>query len=267
MVRERHSPGKLPWGWWLRARGGVLEDEDGRTWRSVRDCFWQGELGFGDVHFAPEQHELMLRALSSRDSRWSDSSEHRDDLGADDMMFWRFYQCWLASIGMIDTSNSMGAQFSPFDGGLSPEGVSVLLMLRATREPEWEDLPMAEVLDAVASSSRTAADDARERALQAFEEAIGLRRHVFARERIGGSHLVTLTGMSGDPGARMPVRRVTWSMAFRETTTRDDLFAWLATRIERWDDWGEMAYRKGTDAFTQHLLGLVIASGRSGAGS
>jgi hypothetical protein len=31
MVRERHVPGELPWGWWLRARDGVLEDEEGRT--------------------------------------------------------------------------------------------------------------------------------------------------------------------------------------------------------------------------------------------
>lgn len=257
----------MPWGWWLRTRSGRLEDEHGRTWRSVRDAFFQGELGFGDVHFAQEQHELMLRALSSLDSRWSASAENRYDLFGGDMMFWRFYLCWLGSIGMIQTWNSVGMQVSPLDGGLSPEGQSVLMMLRATRDPEWESLPMAEIMDAVASSMRTAADDAREGALQAFERTIGLRRHVFARERVGRSHLVTLTGMAGGVGARMPVRRVNWSISFTDARVRDELFAWFATRIDRWEDWGEMAHRKGAKAFGQHLLGLFLASRISGASS
>lgn len=60
------------------------------------------------------------------------------------------------------------------------------MMLLATREPEWEALPMAEIIEAVASARRTSADDAREQAMQAmqamqaFERAIGLRRRVFA---------------------------------------------------------------------------------------
>lgn len=106
MTRNGHRPGGLPWGWWLRARRSVLEDEDGRTWRSVRDAFWQGELGFVDVHFAPEQLKLMLRKLLSLDRRWSNSIKHRHDLFGGDVMFWRFYLCWLGSIGMIETANS-----------------------------------------------------------------------------------------------------------------------------------------------------------------
>ena len=100
MVRDRHRPGDLPWGWWLRVRDGVLEDEDGRTWRSVRDAFWQGELNFPDVHFAPEQHELLLRALSALDSPCSDANESRHDLFSGDMLFWRFYQC--CSMAQVD---------------------------------------------------------------------------------------------------------------------------------------------------------------------
>lgn len=226
MARERHVPGELPWGWWLRVRDGVLEDEDGRTWRSVREAFWQGELGFPEVHFVPEQHELMLRTMSSFAHAWSEGSESMHDLFGGDMLFWRFYMCWLASIGMVGRS-------SPLEGGLSAEGRSVLMMLRATREPAWERLPMSEVIDTVASSMRRPDDDGREQSLQGFERSIGLRRHVFARERVGRSHLVTLTGFASGPGARMPTLRVTWSQAFTDPSVRDDLFAWLAVRVER----------------------------------
>lgn len=260
MARERHVPGELPWGWWLRARDGALEDEDGRTWRSVREAFWQGELGFPDVHFFGEQHELMLRTLSSLANTQSDGAESMHDLFGGDMMFWRFYMCWLASVGMLGDSGPPGLPCSPLDRRLSPEGISVLMMLRATREPAWERLLMADVIDAVASSLRQPGHDERERALRTFEGSIGLRRHVFARERVARSHLVTLTGFASGPGSCMPTRRVTWSQAFTDASTRDDLFAWLALRVERWDDWGEMAYVRGANAFGRHLLELLVAS-------
>lgn len=63
----------------------------------------------------------------------------------------------------------------------------------------------------------------------------------------------------------MPVRRVNWSISFTDAAARDDLFAWFAIRIDRWDDWGEMAHCKGADAFNQHLLSLIVASVISGA--
>lgn len=100
----------------------------------------------------------------------------------------------------------------------------------------------------------------REQALQNFERAIGLRRHVFARETVGQSHAITLTSMTSGSPARMPVRRVTWSLAFDDQSVRDDLFAWIAARVDHWDHWGRMAYRRGGNAFTQHLLGLIVAS-------
>jgi hypothetical protein len=260
MGKDWRKSGKLPWGWWLRADRDALEDEHGRTWRSVRDAFFQGELGFPSVHFAPEQHELLLRTMAAIDCRWTDAGGRRHDIFEGDWMFWRFFQCWLGSIGMLDTSQTGFGQVSPLEARLSPEGRSVLLMLQATRDPAWEALPMAEVVDAVAASGRGVADDDRERALQAFERAIGVRRHVFARERVGRSHLVTLTSMRTGGGARMPTRGVTWSMTFTDAAQRDDLFAWLATSVDRWDDWGELAYGKGADALTRHFLGLVFAS-------
>lgn len=259
-ARDSHWAGELPWGWWLRSRDGALEDEDGRRWKSVREAFWQGELGFADVHFAEEQHELLLRVLSSKDAGRFGRVESQHDIFGGDLTFRRFYLCWLASIGMLGKAEGVFNRNDPFSVGLSPAGRSALMMLRATRNPAWEPLPMTEVIDAVIESDRGDAERARDDALQTFEASIGLRRHVFARERIGASHLITLTSMEAGTGARMPVRRVTWSISFCEPASRDHLYAWLAARIGRWDDWGQMAYRKGADVFSQHLLSLLVAS-------
>ena len=260
MSRDHHRAGELPWGWWLRANGDRLEDEKGRRWRSVRAAFWQGELGFPDVSVIPEQHELMLRVLSLDEAQWVEKIESQYELFAGDMMFWRFYMCWLSSLGMLATTSASGMTPPPFEAGLSPEGRSVLLMLRATREPAWEELPMSEVIAAVVSAERGRKGCEREASLQAFEAAVGFRRHVFARERVGRSAVITLTGLASGPGAKMPTRRVNWSLSFEDPLVRDVLFAWIAIRIDHWDDWGSLAYRRGADAFTQHLLDLVVAS-------
>ncbi len=260
MVKDRHRPGELPWGWWLRVNGNYLEDEQGRRWRSVRAAYWEGELNFPDVHFAPEQHELLLRSLSLIDTRGRGEVESRYELFVGDMMFWRFYMSWLFSIGMLTRTNAAGMVLSPLDAKLSPEGRSVLLMLRATRDPAWEELPMVDVITAVVSSMGGNAALEREKALQTFEDAVGLRRHVFARERIGRSYVITLTSMAIGQGTRMPTRRVTWSLSFDDAIVRDGLFAWIATRIDHWDRWGEIAYHKSAEALTQHLLGLLVAS-------
>ena len=248
---ERHV-GELPWGWWLRANPRGYEDASGRNWASVRDAFWEGGLGFPPVHFAPEQHELMLRVMTAINARWFGTESNHDVFGGD-MMFWRFYLCWLASIGMVETS----AGRDLFGGGLSSLGRSVLMMLQATREPEFERLPMAAVVAAV--SARGGPDaEARERALITFEQQVGFRRHLFARENLGRRYLVTLTGLK--VGARMPTRNIAWSQSFADANSRDDLFAWLAERVHRWDDWGEIAYRKGASALTSHLLSVIVGA-------
>ncbi|MFD1787701.1 hypothetical protein ACFSC3_08960 [Sphingomonas floccifaciens] len=244
----------LPWGWWLRAHGGKLQDEHGRLWLSVRDAFWQGRLCFPEVHFAPEQQELMLRTLSALRRRWLSGAENRHDLFNGDMMIWRFYMCWLASIGMLELTVGRSALEAP----LSAEGRSVLLMLQATRDPEWERLPIDELLETV-SYARSAEQDEKERRLVAFEKETSFRRHQFARERVGRSYVVTLTSVAVD--ARMPTRRVTWSQAFVDPNVRDALYEWLAERVDCWETWGGIAYRRGADAFNSHLLSLVIASG------
>ena len=137
-------------------------------------------------------------------------------------------------------------------------GRSVLMMLQATREPEFERLPMAAVVAAVSASVGPDAE-ARERALITFEQQVGFRRHLFARENLGSRYLVTLTGLK--VGARMPTRNIAWSQSFADANSRDDLFAWLAERVHRWDDWGEIAYRRGASALTSHLLSVIVGAG------
>ncbi|MEY4472967.1 MAG: hypothetical protein RL671_1271, partial [Pseudomonadota bacterium] len=145
-----------------------------------------------------------------------------------------------------------------FGGGLSSLGRSVLMMLQATREPEFERLPMAGVVAAISASVGLDAA-ARERALNTFEQQVGFRRHLFAREHLGRRYLVTLTGLK--VGARMPTRNIAWSQSFADAKSRDDLFAWLAERVHRWDDWGEIAYRRGASALTSHLLSVIVGAG------
>lgn len=54
--------------------------------------------------------------------------------------------------------------------------------------------------------------------------------------RLPNAFLLTLTGT--DSHARMPTVDVMWSLRFGQQRPRDDLFAWLATHIDRWNDWG-----------------------------
>ena len=251
MAGSDRAGGVLPWGWWLRVNRGVIEDADGRQWRTVREAFWEGHLGLPATHVVPEQMELLLRVLAAIERYWVGAAEAKHDLFCGNMLFWRFYQCWLSSVGLLEVE----PRGNPLTAGLSELGRSVLLMLQATREPEWIQLPFGRVLDAVRGAERTAADDERERALRAFERGITRLPRLFARESLHGRYVVTLTGLDTNP--RMPIRKVVWSLSFPDAGIRDDFFAWLAERVHRWEDWGELAYTKGADALTQHLLGLL----------
>lgn len=240
----------LPWGWWLRVVDGRLHDPDGNTWSSVREAFWRGRLGFPETHVAPEQHEQLLRVLLSLDRPYGDGVERAHDLFDGDMANWRFYMCWLHSVGL--TMPTQGRW--EFSASLSDEGRSVLAMLQATREPGHAVLSFKAVLEAVRGARRTRADEDREQSLRSFERGIVRLHFLFAREELAGRPVVTLTGF-GD--GRMPLRRVIWSQSFADKDVRDDFFGWLAHRVDRWEDWGALAYRKGADALTSHLLGLV----------
>lgn len=247
----------LPWGCWLRANGGMLEDQDGCRWHSVRDAFWRGRMNFPLEHLVTEQLELLLRVLTAIERRWLSGNESKHDIFGGDMLFWRFYCCWLASIGLTETDRGLNALAGP----LSDEGHSAMLMLQATREPAWIDLPMEEVVDAV-RRSMLHSDLGRDASFDQFQRAVAFRRNVFAREAVGNRHLITLTGFENT--GRMPIRRVMWSASFGDETTRDTLYAWLAERVDRWDEWSGLAYGAGASTLTHHLFTLFLADGPPG---
>ena len=222
---ERAGDG-LPWGWWLRAGTGGLEDGEGGIWPTVRAAFWEGRFGMRSGHVAVEQQELLLRVLTDLDVAGPGRLVH--DVFQGDAFFWRFYMCWLGSVGMTVVPDRRTA----LDSRLSEEGRAAMLMLQATREPQWADRPMWHVVEAVARANRGGADADREQALRAFERGMTRLPHLFAREGVGGTYLVTLTSI--DPSERMPIRRVIWSSSFTDERTRDDLLGWLAERVHRW---------------------------------
>lgn len=256
MMKGRTTGRDMPWGWWLRAEDRRLVDEDGRSWLTVRDAYWRGCLGFPADHGEDGQQELLLRVLTAVNARFVGEAEGRHDLFSGDMMFWRFFMCWLVSIGLSSTEGGK----SPYEASLTDEGRAVMLMLRATRDPTWAELPMKDVMESVRTQGLGAAESARERELASFEaEAVHLP-WVFARRRIGASFVITLTGITHD--SRMPTRRLIWTQPFSDEFVRDDFFAWMAERVDRWEDWGRLAYQQGAGDLTRHLLALSAAAHR-----
>ncbi|MGI4732229.1 MAG: hypothetical protein ACRYFW_10810 [Janthinobacterium lividum] len=255
MTAGRYERGRagLPWGWWLRAGPVGLEDGEGGVWPSVRAAFWEGRLGMRSGHVGLEQQELLVRVLTDMDAEGHAASRLVQDVFEGNAFFWRFNMCWLASIGMTIAAD----RGTGLERQLSDEGRAAMLMLLATQDPEWIDLPMRGVVDTLARASLGDAHDAREAALCAFERGMTRLRHVFARERAGRAYLVTLTSI--DPVERMPIRRIVWSASFWDAKTRDDLFAWLAERVHRWDDWGAKVRSLGARALSDHLLAMLVA--------
>lgn len=180
----------LPWGWWLIRSGSMFEDADGRRWVSVREAFWHGRLRFPVTSSTQEQLELLLRLLLSVQYRLRPGMERASAFFHDDLVLESFHMCWLASVGLLDSGepDDFKGWSYPVSTSLSPEGRSPMLMLQATREPAWADLPASELLDAIAAAHRDHADEARERAIEAFEAfEASVRRlpYVFERARIG----------------------------------------------------------------------------------
>ena len=251
-MRQHAQSDVLPWGSWLRAHGGVLQDAEGRSWSSVRDAFWHGHLGFPhDARRSHEHLELMLRTLAAIGAR-DMHSERRFDLFEGNLLFWHFYESWLFSIGLLVEAGPQQRDPDP----LSEEGRSVLLMLQATRERDWTAKPFAAVREEIAAAGRGDAEVGREEALRRFEEGAAHLNYAFSRERLGRTPTITLNTVAME--ARMPVRRVIWSQGFADATVRDDFYGWLAERLDRWEDWGGLAYWRGAADLTQHLLGLMM---------
>ena len=48
-------------------------------------------------------------------------------------------------------------------------------------------------------------------------------------------------------------------MLFPDSYARDRMLFWMNERVDRWQDWGGLAYRQGARALTERLLQLAFA--------
>lgn len=141
---------------------------------------------------------------------------------------------------------------------LSPEGHAVLLMLASTRKPNLAPLPIGlPTLESFHGLADNPTEDERERLIAEQEKAARHLRYQFTRQDLGGQPAIVLSGIGLGPN--IPLTRVLWSMTFMDSYARDRTLFWMHERIDRWLDWGELAYRKGARAFTEHLLQLAFA--------
>ena len=79
----------------------------------------------------------------------------------------------------------------------------------------------------------------------------------FIRQDLGQQAAIVLAGVGLGPN--IPLTRVLWSMLFSDNYARDRMLVWMNERVDRWQDWGGLAYRQGARALTERLLQLAFA--------
>ena len=243
----------LPWGYWLVASedGEWLYDEDGNAWDSVRDYLWTHRLRMGHhpANAVEDQLEFLLAVLVAIDRRVVKTEERVRDLFDGLWHLQAFYAHWLEGVGL--TSNNRVED-------LTQEGRAVLVMLASTRSAGSAPLPIGlPTLTPRMGLDRGETRDERERVL-ASQEAFA--RHLpyrFVRETIADRPGIKFMGIQ--IGSNVPLTRVLWSMSFLDEHARDRMFAWLAHRLDRWEEWGELAARKGARELSELLLQLAFA--------
>ena len=256
---SRFNPA-LPWGYWLIAPGelddnSLFIDHNGDQWESVREYFWEARLGMSPITLDNERNEeleFLLANLAIRDTRSVPIEESALDLfGSWDRA--RHYSCWLNGQKLVASGREAYA-----NSLLSPEGHAVLLMLASTRKPNLAPLPIGlPTLKSFHGLADNPTEDERERLIAEQEKAARHLRYQFTRQDLGGQPAIVLSGVGLGPN--IPLTRVLWSMTFMDSYARDRTLFWMHERIDRWLDWGELAYYKGARAFTEHLLQLAFA--------
>lgn len=243
----------LPWGYWLVAdqNGERLYDEHGNAWDSVRDYLWTHRLGMGPhpANAVEDQLEFLLAVLVALDRRIVKTEEAARDLFDGLWHHQRFYSHWLEGVGLT-SSNRLE--------DLTYEGRAVLVMLASTRTARSAPLPIGlPTLTPRMGLDRGETKQERERVLAVQEAFARDLPYRFVREPVADKPGVKLMG--AQLGSNVPLTRVLWSMTFADDHARDRLFAWLARRLERWEEWGELAARKNARSFSDHLLQLAFA--------
>ncbi len=250
----------LPWGYWLTEIDGRevrdrYRDEEGRSWSSVREYFWVTRLGMGRLINAEVMHqalEFLLAYLVTIDRRIVETEEEVADLFFGDWDATRFYRCWSHGIGLISTPVDTVSRDEP-----TPEARAILVMLASTRRPDA--VPLAIGLPTLRSKHGLVIEDGarREKVIREFEVFAEKLDFRFERFELGRRNALRLMGDALGPS--MPMRRTLWSMTFDDRYARDLFYLWLQHRIDRWSRWGELAYRGGAKALSEHLLKLQFA--------
>ncbi|QWC56493.1 hypothetical protein F7D01_04750 [Erythrobacter sp. 3-20A1M] len=263
---DRFNPA-LPWGYWLVAQGELdglppLTDHTGQRWRSVREYFWVSRLAMAPIprdDVRNEELEFMLATLVSLDRRVIPTEERALDLfGSWDRS--RHYLSWLAGQKLL-----MSQTVADPNAELSPEGHAVLLMLASTRSPDAAPLAIGlPTLKSFHGLGDTPDQEERDRLIAAQERATLHLQYRFGRKDIAGQPAIVLAGVGLGPN--IPLTRVLWSISFADDYARDRMLFWLHERIDRWPDWGELAYRQGARALSERLMQLAFADRRIGGG-
>ncbi len=246
----------MPWGWWLTRDGDKVFDENGKAWPSVRNALFDGLWPKSGWERSKDEGELLLRALKVIDQDgllgWAETHGLFD--GSEFLK--TFYGNWLVEVGLVAYDGSRSGRKYMV---VTNFGHSVMKMLKFTREKDHESLSMREIRLEVGDTSPVSEE------LLAQAEKIAakwparanraFRDMVHDQFLIKFSHLDLYTKDSGG----MPMSRVVWSIAFRESRSRDLLFAWMCERSIYWDKWGELAHRNGARALTDKLLTILIS--------
>lgn len=260
---ERYGDGRhpdLPWGYWLVSSSTTpgcppLFDDEGREWGSVREAFWSGRLGLRPTWLHNNILEFMASYMAIVDGRFVDQEERAFDIFHGDRHLSAFYSIFLET-----------AELLHHNGGLTPEGRAVLLMLIATRSQDHaaEDVGM----DWIVANRTVAGWKDRKNAAEQVErrEHVASRMlHRFATDTIDGAPAVKLIGMRVTN--EIPIRSTLWTMSWSngDRYARDRFYLWLLERIDRWDDWSKMVTEEGARALSEHFMKLSFCDRFAGS--
>lgn len=255
-----HIDGELAWGYWLRLedRGGrpVLIDADGAAWPTVREAFMDGRLRMprsrGHRHETAFEQLLSVlisvaKSRSTRDSAFLDLFSGNTGYGA-------FFMTWLAAEGLIHGEGSEPRWM------LTAEGAAAMRMLFATRPHAIGGIrPGRASLDELIRLG--IGPDLGEPDRVRVEAAARVWPGAFLRQDVGGRPTIIAVTRPNDTGG-VAVGRTVWNVAFKDAEKRDMLYDWLCERLDRWEDWLELALVGGGEQLTLALLSLTVQDDR-----
>lgn len=257
MSQPNDDAALLPWGHWLRMKPGagemILVDENGREWRSVREAFFHGKLGFseGEGLFRHVELERMLVYLLGASGPYGISGmPFRGGELFKDQTFAVFYRNWMGALGLMKRDPNTHTE----NAQITLEGRAVAKMLLATRPPGLMGLhPGVETI--LFAGGRV--EEIDRSSFERGDEGVAYMTYAFVRERIGRQPSICL--VHRDVSQRMPLVRTLWTQTFADELSRDVYHVWMSGQLERWNAWGDIAFRGGGDALTRHLLSLVAS--------